>query len=68
MNYDHFERQVLGYDQHMGCRLARSRMLRSGSARKTASAARGAGPVRFHLAVALRSLADHLDTHSATLA
>jgi hypothetical protein len=68
MNYDHFERQVLGYDQHMGCRLERSRMLRPGSVARTARAVRGSGPVRSHLAVALRSLADHLDTRPATLA
>jgi len=68
MNYDAFERTVLGYGQRMSCRSERRRLLHPASPGRKVSAARPGRPVRFQLAVALRSLADHLDTGSAHLA
>lgn len=60
MNYDHFEREVLGYQSTMRCRAERSRMLRAGSA--------AGHPVRLRMAGALRTLANRLDTRPASLA
>lgn len=63
MNYDHFEREVLGYQSAMRCRAERSRMLRAGSAAQNAG-----HPVRLRMAGALRTLANRLDTRPASLA
>ena len=62
MNYDAFERDVLGYGQRIGCRAERRRLLHVTA---QSPAATGGQPVRFQLAGALRSLADRLDTSSA---
>ncbi|MFN2464787.1 MAG: hypothetical protein ABR598_00805 [Candidatus Dormibacteria bacterium] len=67
MNYDHFERQILGYGGHINCRTERIR--RSRAPRVTGAHVRpAAGAVRAHLAVALRNLANHLDTRPVGLA
>ena len=65
MNYDAFEREVLGYGERMSSRTERRRVFYPTAPGPAVSAAR---PVRFQLAVALRSLADHLDTGAAHLA
>lgn len=67
MNYDHFEREILGYQRQVACRAERQRMLHAGS-RASTSPSTGSSPVRFRLAGALRSLADHLDARAAHLA
>ncbi len=68
MNYDHFERQVLMYGGVMSSRAERRRRLRGTPVSRRVSVAGAGHPVRLHLAVALRSLADHLDTRPARLA
>jgi len=62
MNYDAFERDVLGYGAWIGCRAERRRLLRRSA---PAQVETGGQPVRFQLAGALRSLADRLDTNAA---
>ncbi|HEV1998684.1 MAG TPA: hypothetical protein VGR61_11205 [Candidatus Dormibacteraeota bacterium] len=63
MNYDTFEREVIGYQSAMRCRAERSRVLRAGQ-----GAATDGHPVRFRVAGALRTLANHLDARPAHLA
>jgi hypothetical protein len=65
MNYDHFEREVLGYQADMQCRAERRRMMRGTVVARRELA--GASPVRYRLAGALRSLANHLDARPAHL-
>jgi hypothetical protein len=67
MNYDHFEREVLGYQRQVACRAERQRRLYAGAAMR-ASSSEGASPMRFRVAGALRSLANHLDARPAHLA
>ncbi|MGI8609380.1 MAG: hypothetical protein ACR2MY_09170 [Candidatus Dormibacteria bacterium] len=62
MNYDHFEREVLGYQAAMQGRAERRRRLRPGGEEVRAT---GGNPVRFRLAGVLRSLADQLDAQPA---
>ena len=65
MNYDAFEREILGYGERINSRTERRRLFHRSGRGAAASAAR---PVRFQVAVALRSLADRLDTGFANLA
>lgn len=65
MNYDAFEREILGYGERISSRAERRRVFNPPVAGPSSRAAR---PVRFQLAVALRSLADHLETGAAHLA
>ena len=63
MNYDHFEREVLGHQSEMRRHAERRRLLHNASAARREGG--GASPVRHRLAGALRSLANQLDTRPA---
>ena len=58
MNYDIFERTVLGYGQRMSHQAEQRRVLHPAPVGRQVASSR---PVRFQLAVALRNLADHLE-------
>ena len=64
MNYDHFEREVLAYQGEMRCRAERRRMLRGAP---SAPRSGGGHAVRVRVAAALRSVANHLEAHPASL-
>ncbi|GAC1330129.1 MAG: hypothetical protein NVSMB17_07170 [Candidatus Dormibacteria bacterium] len=68
MNYDTFEREVLGYAWQMQLRTERARG-RRGDASMSAPAPRRSAPrsrvVRFHVALALRNFADRLEASAA---
>lgn len=65
MNYDHFEREVLGYQSEMRCIAERRRMLHNASAAGRDGVGNGGGRVRYRVAGVLRSLANHLDARAA---
>lgn len=63
MNYDHFEREVLGYQSEMRCHAERRRMMRNASVAGREGG--GVSPVRNRVAGVLRSLANQLDARPA---
>jgi hypothetical protein len=67
MNYDHFERQVLGYEDDMRRRASRRDMSRGRQVANPAGVTRGGHPVRVRVAAALRSLANRLEARPVNL-
>jgi|GEM_PF-2421084 len=63
MNYDRFEREILGYQDEMCRRAERSRILWTGSTPGHETC----HPARVRLSVGLRSLADRLHAPPAHL-
>jgi hypothetical protein len=67
MNYDHLEREVLGYEADMRRRAECRRALRGALAATAAGVNRGSRPVRVRVATALHSLANQLEARPANL-